>query len=107
MEKLTAAESNLSSQKMSKDSAAPTAAPISSLGLQSGTMPLISLDGATDWFGPAPALAPVSAPQEKAKGLETLVTSGLIGSDSSASAGLQACLESRLMQRLDTAGSTL
>src|SRR5208282_1645675 len=33
--------------------------------------------------------------------------SGLIGSDSSASRALQTCLESRLMQRLDTAGSTL
>jgi len=37
----------------------------------------------------------------------TLVTSGLIGRDSSASAALQQSLESRLMTRLDTAGSTL
>ena len=37
----------------------------------------------------------------------TLVTSGLIGHDSSASASLQRSLESRLMTRLDTAGSTL
>lgn len=37
----------------------------------------------------------------------TLVTSGLIGRDSSASADLQRSLESRLMTRLDTAGSTL
>lgn len=37
----------------------------------------------------------------------TLVTSGLIGHDSSASADLQRFLESRLMTRLDTAGSTL
>jgi len=37
----------------------------------------------------------------------TLVTSGLIGRDSSASADLQRSLESRLMMRLDMAGSTL
>ena len=36
-----------------------------------------------------------------------LVTSGRNGFGSSASADLQRCLESRLMQRLDTAGSTL
>lgn len=45
--------------------------------------------------------------QAKAAGLMTLVTSGLIGRDSSASASLQQSLESRLMTRLDTAGSTL
>jgi hypothetical protein len=36
-----------------------------------------------------------------------LVTSGLLGHDSSASAALQRSLENRLMTRLDTAGSTL
>ena len=52
---------------------------------------------------PVPALVQ----QEKAKGLMTLVTSGRNGFGSSASAALQRSLESRLMQRLDTAGSTL
>jgi hypothetical protein len=61
----------------------------------------------TDLFGREVVLAPVSAPQEKARGLQTLVTSGRIGIDSSASAALQSSLESRLMRRLDTAGSTL
>ena len=37
----------------------------------------------------------------------TLVTSGLIGRDSSQSAALQSSLESKLVPRLDTAGSTL
>ena len=52
---------------------------------------------------PAPALAQ----RAKGKGLQTLVTSGLNGHGSSASAALQASLESRLLPRLDTAGSTL
>ena len=52
---------------------------------------------------PAPALAQ----RAKGKGLQTLVTSGLNGHGSSASAALQQSLESRLLPRLDTAGSTL
>ena len=40
----------------------------------------------------------------KDKGLQTLVTSGLIGHDSSASATLQQFLENRLVQRLDMGG---
>ncbi len=51
--------------------------------------------------------AQVSQPQEKAKGLQTLITSGLIGCDSSASVSLQSSLVNRLKQRLDMAGSTL
>jgi hypothetical protein len=51
--------------------------------------------------------AQASRRQAKAKGLMMLVTSGLIGYDSSESASLQLCLENRLMTRLDTAGSTL
>ena len=51
--------------------------------------------------------AAASQQQEKAKGLQTLVTSGRIGFGSKASAALQSSLESRLVQRLDTAGSTL
>ena len=68
-------------------------------GMQDG--PMIDLSGLEV------ALAPVSAQRAKAQGLQTLVTSGLIGSDSSASASLQQSLESRLRQRLDMAGSTL
>lgn len=51
--------------------------------------------------------AQVSAQPAKAKGLETLVTSGRIGFGSSASVVLQSSLVSRLKQRLDMAGSTL
>jgi hypothetical protein len=60
-----------------------------------------------DLFGREVVPVRVSAPQEKAKGLQTLVTSGHIGYASSGSADLQRCLENRLVQRLDTAGSTL
>jgi hypothetical protein len=71
-------------------------------------MPCALQDGATlDLFGREVALAPASAPQEKAKGLLTLATSGHIGHASSGSASLQQSLESRLLARLDTAGSTL
>ena len=81
---------------------------ISSPALECGVTPSDSQAlPMTDLFGQAVALAPVSAPQEKAKGLQTLVTSGHIGYASSASAALQASLESRLRQQLDTAGSTL
>ena len=52
---------------------------------------------------PAPALAQ----RAKGKGLQMLVTSGRNGFGSSASAALQQSLESRLMPRLDMAGSTL
>src|SRR5208282_5717597 len=81
---------------------------ISSPESECGVMLSDSPDGPMlDLFGREVVLAPVSQPLEKAKGLRTLVTSGLIGSDSSVSRALQTCLESRLMQRLDTAGSTL
>ena len=77
-------------------------------GLGSGVTPCALPDGPmTDLFGREAVLARVSAPQEKARGLLTLVTSGRLGIDSSASAALQSSLESRLMRRLDTAGSTL
>ena len=80
----------------------------SSLELESGATPLDSLGGPiADQSGLEAALAPLSRQQEKAKGLQTLVTSGRIGYGSSASASLQSCLESRLVARLDTAGSTL
>ena len=57
--------------------------------------------------GPEAAPAQVSQQQEKARGLQTLVTSGRIGCGSSASAALQSSLANRLVQRLDMAGSTL
>jgi hypothetical protein len=75
---------------------------------ESGPTPCASPDGPmTDLFGREVVLAPVSQRLAKAEGLQTLVTSGLIGRDSPASADLQRSLENRLMTRLDTAGSTL
>ena len=104
MEKSTSEASRKSNQATSK--ALPSA--ISSVESQSGAMLSdLQVGPMTDLFGREVVLAPVSVPQEKAKGLQTLVTSGRIGIDSSASAALQSSLESRLMQRLDTAGSTL
>ena len=74
----------------------------------SGVSPLDAQDGQTaDPCGVAAPLAPASRRRAKAEGLATLVTSGLMGHDSSASAALQSSLESRLMTQLDTAGSTL
>src|SRR5208283_2785573 len=56
-----------------------------------------------------PEVAPVrlSPAQAKDRALKTLATSGRNFTASSASAGLQSSLESRLMRRLDTAGGTL
>ena len=77
-------------------------------GADSGLSPSGRPDGPTsDPAGPDPARAPASQPQEKARGLETLVTSGRIGFNSSRSFALQSSLASRLVLRLDTAGSTL
>ena len=74
----------------------------------SGALPCDRQDGeTTDPCGREAAPAPASARRAKGEGLMMLVTSGRNGFGSSASAGLQRCLESRLMQRLDTAGSTL
>ena len=74
----------------------------------SGASRCATQDGpTTDQSGQEAAPAPLSRQQAKAAGLMTLVTSGLIGSNSSGSAALQSSLESRLMTRLDTAGSTL
>ena len=91
----------------------PTTSPVTgsatgSPALESGATPCASPDGLMIGpFGPAPAHAPASARQAKAKGLMTLATSGRLGIDSSASQSLQSALENRLMQLLDTAGSTL
>jgi hypothetical protein len=65
-------------------------------------------DGQTNAkFGQEARHARVFPWRAKDKGLQTLVTSGLIGCDSSASADLQSSLENKFVQRLDTAGSTL
>ncbi len=58
-------------------------------------------------FGLEAAPAHPSLRRAKARGLMTLVTSGLSGHGSSASAALEQYLASRLQARLDTAGSTL
>ena len=80
----------------------------SSAASRGGPMPSASPAGPTAApSGPAPVPAPASRPRAKAEGLQTLATSGLIGSGSFASAVLQSCLESRLAPRLDTVGSTL
>ena len=93
-----------SSQQTLWDTASATSSPAEA----SGRSPSDGQDGTTAASaGREAAPAPASAQQAKAKGLATLVTSGLIGYGSSASAALQQCLENRLMQRLDTAGSTL
>src|ERR1700678_3440715 len=75
---------------------------------ESGVTPCDSPAGPmTDLFGREVAPVPASPRREKAEGLMTLVTSGLLGIDSSPSQILQRSLENRLMTRLDTAGSTL
>lgn len=81
---------------------------ISSPESASGATPCVSPDGLmTGHAGPGPAPARLSPQQAKARGLTILATSGRCGPPSSASADLQNSLESRLMQRLDMAGSTL
>lgn len=96
--------SKLSGQMNWLDSHNATSSPES----ESGVMPCASPDGPTIGpYGPEAAPAPPSRQQAKAKGLMTLVTSGLLGHDSSGSAALQSSLENKLMMRLDSAGSTL
>jgi hypothetical protein len=98
------ATSKKSPRKISKDSRKRTSLP----GSESGPTRCVKPDGPMlDLFGREVVLAPASQPQEKGKALMTLVTSGLIGQDSSASASLQQSLASKLMTRLDSAGSTL
>lgn len=80
----------------------------SSQASESGATPCGSPDGLTTGkSGQEAAPARPSAPRAKVKGLTTLVTSGRYGPVSSQSAALQSSLENRLMERLDTAGSTL
>lgn len=81
---------------------------ISSLAAGSGVTRSGKRAGQT--IGPSTlAAAPVhpSLRRAKARGLMTLVTSGLYGIPSSASAGLQSSLENNLQRQLDSAGSTL
>ena len=73
-----------------------------------GATPCDSLDGQTTGTSGPEAVPALRSPlRAKAKGLTTLVTSGRPGIVSSASAALESSLVSRLMERLDTAGSTL
>jgi len=81
---------------------------ISSPESVSGHTRFDSLAGLTiDLFGPVPVRANLSARQAKALGLLTSGTFGQLGHGSSASAGLQSSLESRLRARTSTLGSTL
>jgi hypothetical protein len=94
----------MSDQPTLWDTPSVTSSPAAASGPSPSGMP----DGPTSGpSGPEAAPAPASARQAKDKGLMILVTSGLLGRDSSASAALQQSLESRLAPRLDTAGSTL
>jgi len=80
---------------------------ISSPVLEDGRSPCVLPAGPTTVrSGPALALASLSASQVRALGLLTSGISGLHGSTSSASAGRQSSLESRLRQRLAINGST-
>ena len=94
----------MSSQQSFWDTPSVTSSP----GSESGATPCGAPDGPTSGPSGPPALpAQVSAQQAKASGLATLATSGQKWNDSPASIDLQSSLESRLLQRLDTAGSTL
>lgn len=96
------------SKKSSQGNSLDSANAISSPDLESGPTRSGSQDGPmTDLFGREVAPVRPSRVREKERGLMTLATSGRLGLDSSASADLQRFLESNLMTRLDTAGSTL
>jgi hypothetical protein len=96
------------SRKFEQRTCGDSVSAISSPAAEPGVTPCGSPDGPmTDLFGREVAPVRVSAPLEKVKGLQTLATSGHIGHPSSGSAALHLSLESRLHQRLDTAGSTL
>ena len=86
------------------DTTSATGLPASVVGL----MPYDWLDGLTaDRFGPGVVLASLSAVPVSEEVQPTPGISGRSGSGSSASAGLQSSLESRLRRRLATGGSTL
>lgn len=80
----------------------------SSPGSESGRTLCASPAGQMSFrFGPAPAPASRSREQASVAGSLTSATSGPSGSRSSASAALQSCLESRLRDLTERAGSTL
>jgi len=96
------------SRKSGPKSCGNSGSAISSPASGAGLTLFDSLDGlTTESAGPEVAPVPVSRALAKEKGLTTLVTSGRSGIPSSASVALESSLVNRLMQRLDTAGSTL
>ena len=81
---------------------------ISSQALESGVTPSVSQAGqTTDPSGPAPAHVNPSQEPGSTEALKTSDTSGPNGSVSSASVALQSSLESRLLVRTASRGSTL
>ncbi len=81
---------------------------ISSPESESGVTPCASQAGlTTDPSGQVPAPASLSARQAKERGLLTSGTFGPRSTTSSASAALQSSLASRLLAKMDSAGSTL
>ena len=100
----TSDPSSMSVPTISPDTINVTSSPASASG-----RPLCATsDGpTTSPSGPAPARASLSARQAKEAGLLTSGTYGPPSSISSASAGLQSCLENRLRARMGCAGSIL
>lgn len=94
----------MSNQKMSEVSRNAISSPALEPGLTHSDSPVGAM---TDLFGQVVAPVQVSQQPAKVTGLRMLATSGLVGSNSSASADLQRSLENRLRQQLDSAGSTL
>ena len=85
-----------------------SASAISSPASASGATPCAEPDGpTTGQYGQVPALASLSARQAKEAGRLTSGTCGQPSTTSSASAGLQSCLASRLQARTASVGSTL
>jgi len=94
----------MSAQTILKDTLNATSSPESA----SGVTHCDELNGQMiDLFGQVVARANHSAPQAPKKARPMIVTSGLSGSISSASAALESSLVSRLKQRLTTDGSIL
>ena len=91
------------SRKRSRDTTSATSSTVFSGGL----LPSSRQAGGTGRCGQARAHASRLARQGSKKGSKTRGTSGQPSSVSSRSASLQSCLENRLRQRLERAGSTL
>ena len=92
----------MSKEKTSKDTRNATSSPESVVGAEPLNCPV---GVQTDLFGPAPVPANPFRWQGLEKALKTTGTSGRSSPDSSVSADLQRCLESRLRQNLDVNGS--